>query len=71
MLSAIHERESTPFTKAPSKGNAVALAGRGNGSLKAARRAQMELRSSLFICLAISGKPDDASNLFAHFPERE
>lgn len=39
VLLAIHEIESTPFTKAPSKGI-------GSGSSNAARRAHIELSSS-------------------------
>lgn len=110
-LFAIHEIESTPFTKAPSKGN-PSLLGTGRGSSNAARSTHIELKSSLwqhlqqpsndekireilghcekrvnlrnmaisheinstygfkntFICLAIKGKPDNASKRFAHFP---
>jgi hypothetical protein len=45
-LFPIHERESTPFTKAPSKG--VAPVGIGRGSSNAASRAHMELNPSVY-----------------------
>lgn len=45
MLLPIHERELTPFTKAPSKDLKAPIVGIGRGSSNAARRAQMELSS--------------------------
>lgn len=48
VLFAIHETESTPLTKAPSKGVPDVLLGIGSGSSNAARRAHIELNSSLY-----------------------
>lgn len=46
-MSAIHETESIPFTKAPSNGDPDKSTGTGRGSSNAARRAHIELSSSL------------------------
>lgn len=47
VLFAIHDKESIPFTNAPSNGVSGVGQAMGRGSSKAARRAQIELSSSL------------------------